>query len=289
MKKFDDKTLGILYIITSAFFFALMNLFVRLSGDIPVMQKCFFRNFVALFVAFLLLKKTHVPFRIGKGNMSALLIRALAGTLGILCNFYAVGHLNLADASILNKLSPFFTIIFCIFLLGEKVRPPEWLALAIAFVGALFVIKPSFHNANLLYSFIGMLGGIMAGLAYACVRKLGTRGVKGPVIVLFFSAFSCLFTLPQFIFDFTPMTAKQVVFLLLAGCAAAVGQFTITAAYSHAPAREISVFDYSQIIFASLLGFLCFGQIPDRLSIIGYVIIVGAAIFKWEYNMRETA
>lgn len=289
MKKFDDKTLGILYIITSAFFFALMNLFVRLSGDIPVMQKCFFRNFVALFVAFLLLKKTHVPFRIGKGNMSALLIRALAGTLGILCNFYAVGHLNLADASILNKLSPFFTIIFCIFLLWEKVRPPEWLALAIAFVGALFVIKPSFHNANLLYSFIGMLGGIMAGLAYACVRKLGTRGVKGPVIVLFFSAFSCLFTLPQFIFDFTPMTAKQVVFLLLAGCAAAVGQFTITAAYSHAPAREISVFDYSQIIFASLLGFLCFGQIPDRLSIIGYVIIVGAAIFKWKYNMRETA
>lgn len=288
MKKFDNKTLGILYIITSAFFFALMNLFVRLSGDIPVMQKCFFRNFVALFVAFIMLKKTHTPFQIDKGNMGAMLVRALAGTLGILCNFYAVGHLNLADASILNKLSPFFTIIFSIFLLGEKVRPPEWLALAIAFVGALFVIKPSFHNANLVYSFIGMLGGIMAGLAYAYVRKLGVQGVKGPVIVMFFSAFSCVFTLPQFLFHFTPMTAQQLLCLLLAGCAAAVGQFTITAAYSHAAAREISVFDYSQIIFASLLGFLCFGQIPDWLSVIGYVIIVGAAVFKWQYNMRES-
>lgn len=287
-KKIDDKTLGIVYIITSAFFFALMNLFVRLSGELPVMQKSFFRNFVAMFIALVMLKRAHIPFRVGKGNRGAMIVRALAGTLGILCNFYAVGHLNLADASILNKLSPFFTIIFSICLLGERVRPPEWLALAVAFVGALFVLKPSFHNADLRYSFIGMLGGMMAGLAYACVRKLGTRGVKGPVIVMFFSAFSCLFTLPQLIFHFTPMTVRQVVCLLLAGCAAAVGQFTITAAYSHAPAREISVFDYSQIIFASLLGFLCFGQIPDRLSLIGYVAIVGAAVFKWQYNRNET-
>lgn len=288
MNKIDDKHLGILYIITSAFFFALMNLFVRLSGDsIPVMQKCFFRNFVAFFVALVLMIKARVPFRIGKGNMSVMLVRALAGTLGILCNFSAVGHLNLADASILNKLSPFFTIIFSLFLLNEKVKPMEWLALAIAFVGALFVIKPSFSNANFVYSAIGMTGGIMAGLAYACVRKLGTRGVKGPVIVIFFSAFSCLFTLPQLIFRFTPMTARQLLFLILAGCAAAVGQFTITAAYSHAPAKEISVFDYSQIIFASLLGLLCFGQIPDWLSVTGYITIIFAAVFKWRYNLSE--
>lgn len=266
-----------------------MSFFVRLSGDgIPVMQKSFFRNFVAFFVALIILKQSRLPLRIGRDNMGYMLTRAIAGTLGILCNFCAVDHLNLADASILNKLSPFFAVIFSVFLLQEKVRPVEWLTLAVAFVGALFVIKPSF-SADFLYASIGTLGGIMAGLAYACVRKLGTRGVQGPVIVLFFSGFSCLVTLPVLLFRFTPMTPRELVCLLLAGCAAAAGQITITAAYTKAPAREISVFDYSQILFTASLGFLFLEQIPDLLSIIGYSIIIGAAVFKWQYNRKESA
>ena len=289
MRETDNKKLGIAYIIASSFSFAIMSFFVRLSGDgIPVMQKSFFRNLVAFFVALVMLKKSRISFKIGKGNAGYMMTRAVAGTLGILCNFFAVDHLNLADASILNKLSPFFAVIFSIFLLKEKVRPVEWLTLSAAFVGALFVIKPSF-SVDFLYSSVGTLGGMMAGLAYACVRKLGKSGVKGPVIVMFFSGFSCLFTLPALIFDFTPMTARELGCLLLAGCAAAVGQITITAAYTKAPAREISVFDYSQIIFTASLGFLFLHQIPDVLSVIGYAVIIGAAVFKWRYNMREIA
>lgn len=281
-----QKQLGIIYIIASALFFALMSFFVRLSGDLPVIQKSFFRNLVAFFVAFFILMKEKQQFKIGHGNMKYMLIRATAGTLGILCNFYAVDHLNLADASILNKLSPFFAVIFSIFLLKEKVKLAEWLTLAVAFIGALCVIKPSF-TMEFIYAIIGMLGGVAAGLAYACVRKLGTRGVKGSVIVIFFSGFSCLVTLPHIIFNYKPMTTQQLIFLLLAGCAAAGGQLTITAAYTKAPAKEISVFDYSQIIFTASLGFLFLNQIPDALSIIGYIIIVGAAIFKWRYNMKH--
>ncbi|MGN0474558.1 MAG: DMT family transporter [Acutalibacteraceae bacterium] len=281
-----QKQLGIIYIITSAFFFALMSFFVRLSGDLPVIQKSFFRNLVAFFVALFILLKEKQSFKIGHGNMKYMLIRATAGTLGILCNFYAVDHLNLADASILNKLSPFFAVIFSIFLLKEKVKLAEWLTLAVAFIGAIFVIKPSF-TMEFIYAVIGILGGISAGLAYTCVRKLGTRGVKGSVIVIFFSGFSCIVTLPQIIFNYKPMTLQQLIFLLLAGCAAAGGQLAITAAYTKAPAKEISVFDYSQIIFTASLGFLFLDQIPDTLSIIGYIIIVGAAIFKWRYNMKN--
>lgn len=283
----NQKKSGIIYIIISAFFFALMSFFVRLSGDsIPVIQKSFFRNLVAFFVAIIILKKEKISFKIGRGNMKYMLIRALAGTIGILCNFYAVDHLNLSDASILNKLSPFFAVIFSIFLLKEKVKPLEWLTLTIAFIGALFVIKPSF-TMEFIYATAGVMGGVTAGLAYACVRKLGTRGVKGPVIVIFFSGFSCLFTLPTLIFDFTPMTMQQLIYLLLAGCAAAGGQIFITAAYTKAPAKEISVFDYSQIIFTASFGLIFLNQIPDVLSLLGYIIIIGAAIFKWKYNMKE--
>ncbi|MDD7770911.1 DMT family transporter, partial [Suipraeoptans intestinalis] len=96
-------------------------------------------------------------------------------------------------------------------------------------------------------------------------------------IVFFFSVFSCVVTLPFFLFQFHPMSARQVGILLLAGMAAAGGQFSITAAYCHAPAREISIYDYSQIIFAALLGFFVFGQVPDLLSFAGYGVICAAA------------
>ncbi len=282
-----QKNKAIAYIIISAFFFALMSFFVRLSGNhIPVVQKSFFRNIVAFFVAVILMIKDRQPVKIGKGNMRYLLLRALIGTLGIYGNFSAVGHLNLADASILNKLSPFFAVIFSIFLLKEKVGTVEWLTLSTAFAGALLVIKPSF-SMNSLYALYGFFGGMAAGFAYACVRKLGTNRVKGALIIAFFSGFSCLCSLPALLFDYTPMSAGELASLLLAGCSAAGGQIFITAAYTNAPAKEISVFDYSQIIFTASLGFLMWGQIPDVFSFCGYVLIIGAAVFKWRYNLRE--
>ena len=105
----------------------------------------------------------------------------------------------------------------------------------------------------------------------------------------FFSAFSCLVTLPFLIFDYHYMSLTQIGTLLAAGLAAAGGQFTITAAYSCAPAKEISVYDYSQIIFAAGLGFFVFGQIPDLLSWIGYAVICAMAIGMFFYNNRRAA
>ena len=108
----SQKNKGIILIITSAFFFALMNMMVRLAGDLPSIEKSFFRNFVAVFFALIALKKSHTPVHIPKGQLKNLLMRSICGTLGILCNYYAIDHLMLADASILNKLSPFFAILF---------------------------------------------------------------------------------------------------------------------------------------------------------------------------------
>ena len=279
----SKKNQGILCILSAAFFFALMNLFVRLSGDLPTVQKSFFRNFIAAILAFIMLIRSRQKVSLTKENVKDLLMRSVAGTIGILCNFYAVDHLNIADASMLNKLSPFFAIIFSIFLLKEIATRFEWLMLIIAFIGAMFVAKPKFELSS-LPALIGLIGGLGAGLAYTYVRKLGTHGIKGPVIVFFFSCFSCVVTLPSLLLHCTPMTTKQLLTLLLAGCAAAGGQISITAAYTKAPASEISVFDYSQILFAAILGFLFLGQVPDTLSVIGYLIIIGAAVAKWYHT-----
>lgn len=282
-----EKNKAILYIICSALCFTVMNSCIRLSGDISFVQKSFFRNFVAAIFAFIILKKNRIKFSCAPENRIYLFLRAFCGTAGMLCNFYAVDRLVLADASMLNKMSPFFAVVFSALFIKEKPSKFQVTAVILAFVGSLFIIKPTFSNMALFPSVIGFLGGMGAGAAYTCVRVLGSRGEKNAVIVFFFSLFSCLSVLPYVIFNFEPMTMQQLGFLLLTGLSAAGGQFAITAAYSHAPAKEVSVFDYSQIVFSAILGFFLFSQIPDGYSIIGYVIIISVAVAMFFYNNRQ--
>ncbi len=279
-KSTNDKRKGILFILLAAFFFSTMSVFVRLAGDVPTMQKAFFRNIVAAVVAVIILLRSGKEISLPKKSLPALLLRSIFGTIGILANFWAVDNLGIADANMLNKLSPFFAILMSIFILGEKPNRIEWISVVLAFIGAAFVAKPSSGIVS-FPALIGILGGFTAGTAYTYVRKAGLQGVRGPIVVAFFSTFSTLVLLPNLLMNFAPMSAGQFIFLLLAGCSAAGGQLSITAAYQHAPARDISVFDYSQVVYAAVFGLILFGEVPDVWSIIGYVIIIGTAFSKW--------
>ena len=117
---------------------------------------------------------------------------------------------------------------------------------------------------------------------------VGTRGENSMVVVAFFSAFTTMLLLPKMIFDYAPMTPVQWMFLVLTGLAAAGGQIGITNAYACAPAKEISVYDYAQVIFAAIWGIWIFDEIPDILSIIGYVIIISAGVIRWRYGLHKT-
>ena len=283
-----DKQKGMLSIMAAAFFFAAMNVFVKLSGDLPAPQKSFFRNLIAMIFAFMIQMRSGEKLSYRKKDLPMLLMRSIFGTIGILCNFYAVDHLLVSDASMLNKLSPFFVIIFSALFLKEKANTVQKISVVIAFIGALFVVKPSMDVFQNINSLIGVMGGLGAGIAYTCVRQLGKQGVKGARVVFFFSSFSCLVLVPYLLVDYHPMTMQQLLCLVGAGLMAAGGQFSITAAYNFAPAKEISVFDYTQVVFAAILGFFFLGQIPDLYSVIGYVIIIGVAVWSF-LRQREAA
>lgn len=293
-----NKNKGIFFIILSALGFAFMSLFVKLSGDIPSMQKSFFRNLVSLCFAFYIIKKSKIGFKIKKENLLGLILRSTFGTLGIIFNYYAIENLILSDATMLNKLAPFFVIIFSFFILKEKIKLWQIISILIAFLGSLFIINPnliigllnnniSVTGLNSLPALIGVLGAMCAGMAYTMVRFLSLRGEKGPFIVFFLSCFSCIAILPFVIFNFSPMSVKQLIYLLLAGIFASLGQFAVTAAYANAPAKEISIFDYSQIIFSGILGYIVFSQKPDIYSFIGYIIICSVAIFMFFMNNKN--
>ena len=273
-------TKAILFVLLEAVGFSLMSFFVRLAGDLPTMEKAFFRNAVAAVVALVILLRSPEKMTIQKGSLPLLLLRSTFGVIGIIANFWAIDHLAIADANILNKLSPFFAILMSVVILHELPGRIDIVCVIMAFTGALFVIRPTQGVAS-FPALIGAMGGFAAGTAYTILRKLRLRGERGPVIVFFFSVFSLLVCLPQMLLGFQPMSPLQFLCLLCAGCSAALGQLSITKAYSLAPAREISVFDYSQGIFAGIWGLAFLGEVPDRMSLIGYAVIIAASFLRW--------
>ena len=285
----SNRAKGILFIVLSALLFAGMNMFVKLSGDLPVFQKVFFRNAIAMIIALIVLMKNKMPIRPSvKGSAKFLILRTAFGLLGVVCNYYALDRLVLSDASILNKMSPFFAVFFAFLFVKERPRLYQWLTLFGALFGAMFVIKPSFANAAFIPALVGFLSGVSAGAAYGCVRKLGLMGEKNPYIVFFFSSVSTLVVLPAAVIGFEPMTLLQLIYLLSAGVCAALAQFSITAAYTCAPPKEISVYDFTQVIFTSLISIFVFSGIPDIYSFIGYLIIVSMAVINNLLSNRKS-
>lgn len=240
--KLTQKQRAVMYMLLSAFGFATMSMLVKLSGDLPVMQKSFFRNLIAALVAVSTMKKMGVSFSVKQQDIAPLLARSIFGTIGLVCNYYAVSNMILADATILAKLSPFFTLISSWILLGEKVGRKQKLAICLSFAGCMLVVQPGFSTSSLSASFVAILGGLCAGVAYTYVRMLTQRGMEKMMIIFGFSAFSCLVSVPFLIFDYAPMTWTQTIILLGAGFAAALGQFGMTNAYALAPGRFLGPF-----------------------------------------------
>ena len=271
---------GIFCIIIAGFGFALMSLFVKLSGDLPSMQKGFFRNIIAVFISSIPLIKHWKVINIPRNNTGWLVLisRSVFGTIGLVLNFYAISHISLADSSIIQKLSPFIIIILSYIFFKEEMTKFQVFAIIIAFIGITLIIKPSGNNIISMGALAALLGALCAGIAYTCVRYLGTHNISGEFIIFFFSSLSSLMLLPYLILDYRTMTYYQLSMLILAGISATIGQYGVTFAYKFAAAKNISVFDYSQVLFSGIFGYMFFGEFPDFQSLIGYIIVISVGI-----------
>ncbi|WLR52107.1 DMT family transporter [Bacillus tianshenii] len=280
----SNKDKGILLLLLSAFGFAMMSTFVKLSGDVPTFQKTLFRNFVSALISFGFV--VHYKERLfgKKENQKYLLLRSALGTLGIVFYFYSLDKLVLSDADMLNKLSPFLLIFFSAVFLKEKAKFYQTAAVVVALLGSLLIIKPQFSLETVPYM-AGLMSAVFAAGAYTVLRVLGERE-KFYTVVFYFSFFLTVSLLPFAILFYEPMTWGQVIYLLLAGVFATLGQFGITLAYKFAPAREISIFFYTNILFSALISTIVFEQVPDMWSIIGYFVIFGASFYMFMKNKQ---
>jgi drug/metabolite transporter (DMT)-like permease len=280
-----NRNKGILLLLVSSFGFAMMAAFVKLSGDLPTVQKTLFRNLISAIISFGFVMYYKERLFGKKENQKILLLRSALGTLGILFFFYAIDELVLSDADMLNKLSPFLTIIFSAIFLKEKARSFQIMAIIIAFLGTLLIIKPQF-SVDVIPYLAGILSAVFAAGAYTVLRVLGQKE-KFYTVVFYFSFFSTVVLLPFVIMFYEPMETEQLIYLILAGIFATLGQFGITIAYKYAPAKEISIFFYSTVVYSALISIVLFGQIPDLLSIAGYIIIFAASFYMFLRNKEE--
>ena len=194
-------------------------------------------------------------------------------------------HLLLADATILNKLSPFFVSLFAGLFLAERLGGWRLVGMLVAFSGAALVIKPQLAFAEggveaLLPAMVGLGSAMLAGAAYTLIRAMKGREASA-TIVLHFSLVSSVVTLVPMLMNPVMPSGPQALALLGIGIFAAGGQILMTTAYRLAPAGEVSIYSYLTIVFSALAGWAIWGEVPDIASLIGFVLIAGVALIGW--------
>lgn len=278
---------GTTFIILSAVFFAFMGASVKLAGDIPTIQKVFFRNIITFVVSFIVIVYNKKKISGSKENHYFLILRSLFGLTGIFFYFYSISNLPLADSTIINKLSPFFVTLFAFLFLNEKITFFKILTLIMAFSGALLIIKPGF-NLNLIPALSGVLSASLAAAGYTVVRFISNK--EDPfVIVLYFSGISSIISLPLMMTNFIVPDITQASGLILAGVFATGAQFFLTYGYKYSHASDLAIFNYFSIPFAALLGFFIWKEIPDLFTLLGAIIIfISAALLYLSIKKNNT-
>lgn len=268
---------GILYMIIASASFAFMSLMVKLSGGtIPLFEQVFFRNLVMLAFSLWTMKQEGLSAAVDRPNRIPLFFRCLLGFLGVVSVFYANNHLPLADAQVLQKLNPFFVILAAVLFLGERMSLPRLLTILTGFAGAVIIINPT-GNFNLTPSLIGVASALFGGLAYVLIRRLSGR-VHGIVIIFWFSLLSSLASVPFMAAQFVWPTAAELLYLLLIGVFAALGQYFITRSYLTAQATRVTLFDYTGVILSPILGYVVFQEQLASRTILGTILIIGSGI-----------
>jgi len=283
----DNLARALGWMVLSGLCFALMGAAVKFAGDLPVPVKVFFRNLVTLGItSAVAVRMRRNPFA-RNAHWLRLLARALCGLGGVYFYFVALGSLNLADASLLNKTSPFFATVLAVLLLRERLVRGMVPALLLAFAGAMLVLKPTFAYSP-GPALAGLASGLFAGAAYAILRSL--KGRAEPNLIIFtFSLVSTVATLPFVVLARPHPSAVQWWALVGTGVFAAGGQYGLTFAYHHARVSRVSVFTYLHVLFALVVGFVAFGERPDVLSYVGGALIVGAAVLARRVGGRPEA
>lgn len=280
---------GVLFKIVSALLFALMSALVRQLGDVaPVGQMVFFRSAFAIVpVAVIYAARGELMSMVQTERPLGQLGRGLLSLFGMSTNFAALTRLPLADATAIGFASPLVTVALAALILKEHVRVYRWSAVAVGFVGVIVMLIPQFdlsHYAGAAAA-TASIGATLALLSAFCnaatviqTRRL-TQTEKTPAIVFYFSlicAIGGVLTLP---FGWHAPTHWELAALISLGLLGGLAHIFLTESYRNASASVVAPFDYTSMLWAFLLGYYIFGELPQPLVYAGSAIVAGSGLF----------
>jgi len=270
-----DNAAWVGFALLSAAAFAAMAACVRIAcAELPQSEVVFFRNFIALLLLLPLLRSHHISLKTTCFHLH--LLRALSGLAAMYLYFYALNHLHLADALLLNYTSPVFIAVFAVLWLKEEWTLNRRLALGLIIVGLALLFRPSADLVSLA-GLLGLASGALAGLALTTVKRLSDS--DDPVsIVIWFALISSVISAVPLLWNFQWPQGMAWAWLLAVGLFGSIGQLGLTAAYRRAPVTQVSPMGYTGILFAGLLGFLLWNETPDIAGLTGMLFIIAAGV-----------
>ena len=265
-----------------------MSAFARGLGEtFPVGEVVFFRSFVAIvpvlmFYAWRNELWTAMYTRRPLGHVA----RGLLGVAAMFCGFAALARMPIADVTAISFSTPLIIVALAGLLLGERVRIYRWSAVIIGLIGVLVMLAPhlsitqlsAMSDAAAAGAILAVLNAVLAAGAYVQIRRLTASETTSSIVLYFFliSSLCGLITLPLGWVWPTPM---EWLGLCLMGVAGGIGQLFMTESYRYAPASLTAPFDYVSIIWAVMIGFVAFGEVPDASVWAGSVIVIAAGLF----------
>ena len=274
------------YVLISALGFAVMAALVKEAGNlgIPLLQIIFVRAVISVVLSLLDIRRAGVhPL----GNERRLLFaRGLFGFVALTGVFYALINLSMAQATLLQYLHPVFTALLAFLFLAERPTAATLSCILLSLMGLVFILSPyaAAHDTQLLpiWPILAGLGGALgSGIAYTLVRKL-TLTEHPSVIVLYFPMVCVPGTMLMGMNDFVWPTVNGCWVLLGVGCFTQLGQLALTKAMRFDAASRVTSLSYVQIVFAAILGWLVFEEIPTEATLLGGgLILMGAMVSAW--------
>ncbi|MCP4320438.1 MAG: DMT family transporter [Alteromonadales bacterium] len=267
----------------SAFAFALMTACVKLvsTHNIPVFEIVAARGIISLLISYIDIKRKNIA--VWGNNKRLLFARGITGSLALICVYYAVTTLPLAEATLLQYTYPVFTAVLAFFFLKEKIQRSTLLCIILSLLGLVVMVSPNFSVTSggvlpWFSVFVALLGALGSAIAYVIVKRLSTTE-DSSVIIFYFPLIALPLSLILLADNFVMPNNEALLLLLFVGIFTQVGQVGLTKAMQSEVATKVAAFSYVQVVFSIIFGFLLFSEIPSVWTLLGgTLIIIGALI-----------
>lgn len=271
------NTRGALWMLASCFMFSTMGMVVKLLGEhLPSHQAAFFRAFFGMAAV--------MPFVLSMGRagfatkrLPLHLSRGLTGAAAMLCGFYSMAHLPLADSVALSFTKPLWLIPLAVIFLAEKVRLRRWIATGVGFVGVVVMMRPGQGSIDPAV-YVALTGAFFVALVTIQVKRL--LSTEHPATLIFYSTgIATLVTAVPAIAVWQTPEPRELLLLLIAGMLGTIGQSLGIRALQAGDSTAVAPIDYVRLIISGLYGFWIFGDVPDEWTALGAAVIVGSTLY----------